>query len=89
MRYKPEKNSKIKFIRIENGKSLVYIPKTKKVKTLNVTGTIILSLCDGEHTLENMAMEIEKRFEGVTKKEIQTDIANYIGLLKKEGILHG
>ena len=84
----PERNPRIKFIRRDDGRGIVYIPQSGKIKILNATGTAILNLCDGEHSLDDIAAEIAKQFEGTTEKEVQADIADYIELLKKEAILH-
>lgn len=88
MQHMPERNPRIKFIRREDGRSIVYLPQSGKVKILNTTGTAILNLCDGEHSLDSIVAEIVNQFEEVTEKEIQADVVNYIELLKKEEILH-
>jgi hypothetical protein len=88
MQYLPERNQEIRIIKREDGKSIVYIPKTGKVKILNITGTIILNLCNGKHSAKSMAVKIARQFEDAEEKEIQADIADYIDLLKEEGILH-
>ena len=87
MQYMPERNPRTKIIKREDGRSIVYIPQTGEIKILNATGTAILSLCDGKHSLKDIAAEIVNQFEG-TPEEIVDDVANYVELLKKEAILH-
>lgn len=83
----PERNPRIKFIRRDDGRGIVYIPQSGKIKILNATGTAILNLCDGKHSLKDIAAKIAEQFEETTE-EIHNDIINYIELLKKEAILN-
>lgn len=83
----PERNPRIKFIRRDDGRGIVYIPQSGKIKILNATGTAILNLCDGKHSPKNIAAKIAEQFEETTE-EIHNDIISYIELLKKEAILN-
>ncbi len=88
MNFSPKRNPKTKFIRTEDGKSMVYIPATGKVKRLNRTGTAILQLCDGEHSVETIVAEVIAQYEGTGEPDVKGDVNDYLHLLKQEGILH-
>jgi hypothetical protein len=88
MSLKPQRNAKTKFITMDDGRSMIYIPRTGRIKKLNVTGTAILKLCDGNHSLEDIAIQIKAQFEDTEESEIKSDIISYINVLKEEGILY-
>lgn len=88
MNLSPRRNPETKFIRTEDGKSMVYIPERGRVKRLNRTGTAILQLCDGEHSVDSIVAEVTAQYEGTGEPDVKGDVNDYIHLLKREGILH-
>jgi hypothetical protein len=74
---KPKKAEGLDFTETDDGFA-VFDPKNGKVHFLNNTGVIILEICDGTYTCEEIVGMIEATFKvtDITKEEIRSYIEN-------------
>ena len=56
------------------------------VMVLNPTGEAILSLCDGDRTISDIATELASRYE-IEASELISDVVEYMGRLQDRGVL--
>jgi len=56
------------------------------ITVLNGTGASILSLCDGQRTVGEIAAELRGRYEHVDEDEIRTFLGR---LTKRRSVVHG
>jgi len=84
MTQKPKKTDGLEITDTEAGFA-VFDPKNGKVHFLNNTGVIILEICDGNHSIDEVVGMIESSYSvtDVTKEEIR----NYIENLYHENLL--
>jgi len=66
---------------------LLYDPVTDKVHTLNPTASLIWSLCDGRHSLQEIKKAIQKNFSIKDTVKVEKDILNNLKELQKLGLL--
>ena len=66
---------------------LLYNPTTDKVHTLNPTASLIWSLCDGKHSLQEIKKAIYENFSIKETIEIEKDILKNLKELQELGLL--
>jgi len=54
---------------------------------LNETAEFIWNLCDGEHSVEEIALEVRASFEVPPDIDLEADILNTLRILEKKGLL--
>jgi Coenzyme PQQ synthesis protein D (PqqD) len=62
-------------------------PENSKVHFLNETAEFIWELCDGDHTLMDIEMEIRSCFDVPPEADIRADIERTLVSLDKKGLL--
>ena len=67
--------------------TVLYRAEAKVFHLLNPTARVILELCDGEHTVEDMEQEIKARFSTSHENDVVGDIQQIIELFAVKGIL--
>ena len=65
---------------------VVYDSRTGQSYVLNHTGSIIWFLCDGTHTIDELAQEITATF-GVSITHAQQDVASLVHELTRSGLI--
>jgi len=84
MKTKPQTIEGLEITESDEGYA-IYDPTNEKVHFLNGTGIIILELCNGQNTVENIIELISKTFNlSLMPRE---EIIAYIENLDKEGLL--
>ena len=66
---------------------LLYDPTTDKVHTLNPTASLIWSLCDGRHSLQEIRKAIQENFSVKGTVEVEKDILKNLKELRELGLL--
>lgn len=67
--------------------TLLYLPANRTVHVLNATAQIIWSLCDGEHTLEDMEQALREEFAVPEGQDIRQDIESILERLSEKGLV--
>ena len=67
--------------------TLLYDPHVDKVHTLNPTASLIWSLCDGEHSPNEIARAIQENFSVKETVHIEKDVADNLKKLRHLGLL--
>jgi hypothetical protein len=65
---------------------LLYASDKRKVYTLNASASVIWSLCDGSHTVEEIAQVVQEKFESIPPN-VLCDVLQTIEKLKIEGLI--
>lgn len=81
----PKRNPDAAF-RVIDGEAIVVLPERGEVKVLNVVGSRIWELMDGESTVDQISKKICKEYE-VNEKEALTDISDFLAQLNNNGML--
>ena len=76
MNDKPVRRRDVTCQRLDEAETMLYDPEMGKVHILNPTARLIWELCDGEHTLADMAAAIEAQFTGLEGRDILGEIQN-------------
>ena len=66
---------------------LLYDPTTDKAHTLNPTASLIWSLCDGRHSLQEIRKAIQENFSLKGTVEVEKDILKNLKELQELGLL--
>jgi aminopeptidase-like protein len=83
---KPRSRSDVMTREIRNQKVLFdHVSQTSHV--LNETAEFVWNLCDGEHTVTEMAEEVRLAFDVPEDVDLADDIQRAINLLLKKGLL--
>jgi hypothetical protein len=64
----------------------VYDSRTGEFHFINPTGSVIFHLCDGTHTVVDMAREISIRFKK-GPAALEKEIREFLGSLSQKGLL--
>lgn len=72
--------------RIIDGEAVIVIPDKSEVKVLNLVGSRIWDLCDGNRTICKIVDIIYNEFEG-KRSNIERDVLNFVDDLEKRGML--
>jgi hypothetical protein len=71
----------------EGSYGFLYIYNDHSIKVLNRTGLMILRLCDGNHSVNEIVEELAKMFANIDKVEIKQDVLSFIEEVNKLGVL--
>lgn len=67
---------------------IVYMsPFSGHINILNPVGADIFYLCDGKHTISDIVNSLLDKYEGVTKKQLESDAIELIKFLKRENLI--
>ena len=66
---------------------VLYSDQHKAIHVLNATARLIWSLCDGEHTLEEMEMAIRSNFSVPVEYDVRADIQRTLEELASQKLL--
>ncbi len=66
---------------------LLYIDENGRISILNKTGGRILELCDGQHSIEDIAKILSSEFTGTSYKECLENVKRFIDELRRRGII--
>lgn len=73
MPYVNPKRKNVRAIQVE-GEIMLHDPAVQKVYVLNPTAALVWSLCDGDHTLEQMIDAVKTQFSQTTEVDIPQDV---------------
>jgi pyrroloquinoline quinone biosynthesis protein D len=59
----------------------------EKGMLLNATGTAILQLCSGEHTLAAIIDKLAETYAGQPKSTIEAEVRSFLGALVERGLI--
>ena len=65
---------------------LLYSSRSEKVFSLNISAKAIWELCDGSHTIVEIAQELGQRV-GCSGDELLSDIMNAVSQFREHGLL--
>lgn len=80
------KSTEISGIPVED-ELVLHDQKKQKVYTLNPVATLIWSLCDGAHTVDQIVVTVKSQFSGYEPLEISQEIHNTIALFREYDLL--
>lgn len=86
MNYVNPKRQDIRSISVEE-EVMLHDSATKQVYVLNPTASLIWSLCDGAHTLDQMVTAISTQFDKTASVDIQQDVQQTVASFKKHNLL--
>lgn len=67
--------------------TLLYDPRTDSVHDLNPTARQIWDLCDGQHTLQEMATHLRARFAAGSEQDVGADVRDTLAVFMREGLI--
>jgi len=67
--------------------TLLYNSENDKVSMLNKTAAAVWELCDGRHTIEEIAAEITQRLDPPEGRDVKSDVEAAIEKFREDGIL--
>ncbi|MDY6991836.1 MAG: PqqD family protein, partial [Pseudomonadota bacterium] len=76
----------VRAIQVE-GEAMLHDPTAQKVYVLNPTAALIWSLCDGNHTVEQMVDAIHTQFSQTTQADILQDVQQTLAWLNEYDLL--
>lgn len=62
-------------------------PRTNEIHLMNPVGSLIFSLCDREHTLDDIVNVLCERFSRADRQRIAQDTESYVRYLMSEGLV--
>ena len=68
--------------------TLLYNAENDKVSMLNKTAAAVWELCDGKHTIEEIAAEITESLGPPEGRDVKSDVEAAIEKFREDGILH-
>jgi len=83
---KPRSRSDV-VTRAVRSKRILYDNLSKSSHVLNETAEFIWNLCDGEHTISEIASEVRAFFDVPPDADLESDIQRTLGVLLKKGLL--
>ena len=81
---RPKRNPKI--ISREDEERLLYNSANGDIKVINKTAALMWDLCDGEHAIDEILVEIVKSFE-VEKDTARKDLTNFLNTMEQLGFI--
>lgn len=69
--------------------TLLYDAHAGTVHVLNSTARLVWDLCDGEHTVSEIAEAIEAHFSVPAERDVLDDVRNTLASLVHKGLLRG
>ena len=66
---------------------MLYDPKNDSAHVLNHTAVVVFKLCDGKHSLEDIASEVKDKFKMNEEYDLSRDIRNFLEEFKAKGLL--
>ncbi|HID95241.1 MAG TPA: radical SAM protein [Candidatus Latescibacteria bacterium] len=84
---KPLKRGDLVFRELE-GEGILFDPKTGSMHSLTKTALLIWNLCDGRHSLKQIADHILERFEA-EPDQVRGDVKETVGRFQQLGLLQG
>jgi hypothetical protein len=72
---------------IVDGRAILIDGKGTELITLNPIGTLVWNALDGERDVAAVADHLLPTLEGVTKEQLETDVATFLGEMSKEGLV--
>ena len=64
---------------------LFYVPEAKPIQ-LDEVGTFVWSLCDGDHTVNDLVQELCREYK-LNKREVEVSLTQYLQTLGKRGLV--
>ena len=83
---KPRSRSDV-ITRAVRSQRILYDNLSKSSHALNETAEFIWNLCDGEHTISEIAVEVRAFFDVPDEADLESDIERTLGMLMKKGLL--
>ena len=75
-------------IQILGDEVMIYDAQRENVHVLNKTAKNIWALCDGRHTIEEMAEALFKEYPDMNEKDLLTDIKQTVAEFKQKNMLN-
>jgi hypothetical protein len=102
LKTKPVRNPSLEWKADDQGKTLVILPPKERRKTgrlsnllgvpeqkkfsIDEIGSIVWSMCDGEHNIKNIVEALNQRFK-LNREEAETGLQTYMKQLSKKGLV--
>lgn len=86
MLYVSPKRKNVRTIQVED-ELMLHDTVAQKVYALNPTATVVWSLCDGAHTLEQMVTAVKTQFSNTAQANIPQDVGQTIDWFNEYGLL--
>ncbi|MEY2450913.1 MAG: hypothetical protein QOD92_487 [Acidimicrobiaceae bacterium] len=72
---------------VVDGQAVLVDPEGVELITLNAVGTVVWEELDGEREAADLAADLLARFEGVTRSQLETDIAEFLSEVDAVGLV--
>jgi len=69
------------------GEFLIYSAEHKEIHVINPTAQLIWDLCDGTHTIDDIAQELHAHFSVPPERDVSADIHNALNIFKSKDLL--
>ena len=86
MPYVNPKRKNVRAIQVE-GETMLHDSTVQKVYVLNPTAALVWSLCDGDHTLEQMIDAVKTQFSQTTEANISQDVDQTLAWFNEYSLL--
>jgi PqqD family protein of HPr-rel-A system len=87
MSKRPALRADIEIRELDDSETVLYDPQSDAVHVLNRTAALIVNLCDGEHSTEEMATKLGEQFEVEAGVDLLADVEETLTSLKNHGLL--
>jgi len=87
MHDKPIRREDVVCKQLDEAETMLYNPDTEALHILNPTARLVWELCDGGHTVEDMAAAIKAQCTGTEGGDILGDIQRTLDVFAARGLL--
>jgi len=84
---KPRRRADVSPRSLDERETILYDPQTDSIHVLNPAARIIWELCDGEHTVDDIAIAVTERFSGVNQAQALADVKATVSAFAEKGLL--
>ena len=77
-----------RFLREESGSGILIKLDEERAFEINATGRLIVELCDGKHSIDDIANQVRTEFKSAGNiKKVRSDVVNLLEKLTEIGLL--
>jgi Coenzyme PQQ synthesis protein D (PqqD) len=84
---RPRRQPDVVFRELADGETMLLTVSGEAAIVLNPVGAVIWSLCDGDHTLDEIAALIGERFPDLPLEQIAADVRDLIEQLSEAAVI--
>jgi hypothetical protein len=84
---RPKLRTDVEIRELDARETLLYDPQSDAIHVLNSTAALIATLCDGQHTPEQIAAEIRAQFEVGEEVDVLGDVETTLASFQAQSLL--